>query len=69
MQETENQAFIEESKRIYYKIGSIAFPAFGGQKVIFNYHGFYHLMYKQGKPRTPDDRMRRMRPFLDIYSF
>src|SRR3989338_432410 len=63
MQDKENQTFIDEAKRIYYQVSSTICPAFGGQVVVFNYHGFYHLMFKHGKPRSLSDRMRRMRLF------
>ncbi len=68
MQETENenQVFIEEAKLIYYQVGSVTCPAFDGQAVVFNYNGFYHLMYKNGKPRPLSDRKRRMRLFEKV---
>ena len=51
--------FIENERKKYKMIGHIACPAFQGENVYFNHHGFYHLIYKLGVPRVRNEVIER----------
>lgn len=55
--------YIEQAKRRYYAIGSVACPAFGGEEVYFNKHGFNHLIRKGKEFRSLGDQRRRIQLF------
>ncbi len=50
---------IDKIRDFYTKIGSIPCPAFNNDKVYFTDTGFKHLIEKNRKLRTKDDRNRR----------
>ena len=60
MQETDRDTFIQKSKEYYSRIGSIACPAFDGELIYFNKHGFNHLLRKGRKFRDPEEQFRRL---------
>lgn len=51
---------MQKAKENYYKIGSISCPAFGGEKVYFNRHGWAHFIQKGRKKRDLDERVKRI---------
>lgn len=61
MQEEDWKNFIKEAKENYKKIGSVPCPAFGGELVYFNKHGWNHLLRKGRLPRDIEERHKRIR--------
>ncbi|MEK7609977.1 MAG: hypothetical protein AAB470_02565 [Patescibacteria group bacterium] len=52
--------FIEKSKKYYYEICSISCPAFGGELIYFNSHGYKHLIRKGKDMRNLEQQKRRI---------
>ena len=61
MSRVKNNKFIEDTKKKYFQIGSISCPAFCGEKVYFNRHGWNHLIRKGRKFRETRDQIRRIK--------
>ena len=63
----ENQLnFIQKVKKIYYKIGSIKCAAFLAEQVVFNGHGFNHLLRKGRKFRERSEQEMRFGLLPDV---
>jgi hypothetical protein len=60
MLKDEQKKFIQKSKEAYYKIGAVPCPAFAGELVYFNRHGWNHLIQKDRKMRDFDEKVRRI---------
>ncbi len=52
--------FIQKSREDYYKIGFVTCPAFNGELVYFNSHGWNHIIRKNGKIRSVEQQKRRI---------
>jgi hypothetical protein len=54
------QAIIQNAKDMYCSLGPIPCPAFGGEEVHFNRHGWRHLMQKGRKIRELGEKVKRV---------
>ncbi len=52
--------FLQKAKEDYYRIGSVPCPAFGGESVYFNRHGWNHLFRKGRKSRETKEQSSRI---------
>lgn len=48
-----------EAKEFYSGIKKVVCPAFSGEEIVFNTHGFTHLIRKSGVLRPEGDQIRR----------
>jgi len=60
MLQEEHKEFIKKAKEEYKKIGYVKCPAFDGEKVYFNKHGFNHFVRKSGVLRMIPEQIRRL---------
>src|SRR5689334_13137509 len=44
----------------YARTGSVPYPEFGSESIVFNSIGFRHLLRKNGKTRPKNDQRRRL---------
>lgn len=56
----EHKELIKKHYEEYKKIGYVECPAFDGEKVYFNKHGFGHLIRKGKVPRTRSEQIKRI---------
>jgi hypothetical protein len=52
---------IAKFKDLYKRIGSVACPYFGGEKVYFTRNGFNHLLRKGKQARISSEQVERLR--------
>lgn len=60
MENDEWKKRIKIAKDSYYKIGAVPCPAFGGELVYFNRHGWNHLFRKGRFPRNIEEQRKRV---------
>ena len=54
-----HKKFSDKVHDMYYRIGTLTCPAFPGETIYFNKHGFNHLLRKNRKYRSPQEQRRR----------
>jgi len=52
--------FIKQAKADYYRLGSVACPAFNGELVYFDWQGFNHLLIKHRAYRPVAEQRRKI---------
>ncbi len=60
MLQNEHKDFIKEAREEYKKIGYVECPAFSGERIYFNRHGFRHLIWKDKDYREISEQVYRL---------